>query len=532
MKLKISLFLVLMLTISMFSYEYIFAEEGMDTQTSEQVSDVDDNGYESWYVEPTSPLLREMYGGYSRTGNFYLFNEKTKVLYYATQINCYWESSGVGQKYLLENGTWLTRTSDISVREYSEIDSDYVLLRDCTEFKEPIFEDVYKTGNVLPAGTYKAVKQCMDFVQLQKEDGTLVWVIPQYSDDDVFYSTCQGYFADSPSTLSVDSVNGVSIKQMMMPIREDKRTGIAMKPLYVTIHNTGSNGAGANAYTHAKNQINDSRTYISWHYTVDNNEIYQSMPMNEIGFHAGDGLLLGNAATIGIEICENSDGNYAKAEKNAAYLTAQILYENGLPSDAVRMHHDWSGKNCAQNILEGTDGTMGWSAFKALVKQEYDRLVEENASDIEIDTSIPEGFEEFLTENNLTFENGYTTGYTLGMSVETLKENVQSVDTSATVSVYDAKEKDVTGIIATGYKVVITKEDGTSFAFVIVLKGDVNGDGKITTIDYVLVKNHILKINSITGAKSLSGDVNGDNKISSIDYVLIKNHILKISEIK
>lgn len=68
--------------------------------------------------------------------------------------------------------------------------------------------------------------------------------------------------------------------------------------------------------------------------------------------------------------------------------------------------------------------------------------------------------------------------------------------------------------------------------FILSVNGDVNGDGKISSVDYVMVKNHILNIKRIKGSKSLSADVNFDKKISSIDYVMIKNHILKISEIK
>ena len=63
-------------------------------------------------------------------------------------------------------------------------------------------------------------------------------------------------------------------------------------------------------------------------------------------------------------------------------------------------------------------------------------------------------------------------------------------------------------------------------------KGDVNNDGKITSMDYVLVKNHILNINKLSGNASKAADVNGDGKISSMDYVLIKNHILGITKIK
>lgn len=63
-------------------------------------------------------------------------------------------------------------------------------------------------------------------------------------------------------------------------------------------------------------------------------------------------------------------------------------------------------------------------------------------------------------------------------------------------------------------------------------KGDVNGDGKITSMDYVLVKNHILGIKKLSGAGAKAADVNGDGKITSMDYVLIKNDILGISHIK
>lgn len=63
-------------------------------------------------------------------------------------------------------------------------------------------------------------------------------------------------------------------------------------------------------------------------------------------------------------------------------------------------------------------------------------------------------------------------------------------------------------------------------------RGDVNGDGKISSMDYVLVKNHILRIQILSGKGAIAGDVNKDGTISSMDYVLIKNHILGISKIQ
>ena len=62
--------------------------------------------------------------------------------------------------------------------------------------------------------------------------------------------------------------------------------------------------------------------------------------------------------------------------------------------------------------------------------------------------------------------------------------------------------------------------------------GDVSGDGKISAMDYVLVKNHILKVQTLNSNQTTSADVNKDGKISALDYVAIKNHILNISKIK
>ena len=56
--------------------------------------------------------------------------------------------------------------------------------------------------------------------------------------------------------------------------------------------------------------------------------------------------------------------------------------------------------------------------------------------------------------------------------------------------------------------------------------GDVNGDGKISVGDYVLIRKHILSNPKLTGDKLKRADVNADGKISSLDYVLIRNKIL------
>ena len=60
-------------------------------------------------------------------------------------------------------------------------------------------------------------------------------------------------------------------------------------------------------------------------FQVDDDSIYQSLPTNEVGWHAGDGNGSGNMKSIGIEICVNSDGNFKRAVENAAWLTKHLM---------------------------------------------------------------------------------------------------------------------------------------------------------------------------------------------------------------
>ncbi len=59
-----------------------------------------------------------------------------------------------------------------------------------------------------------------------------------------------------------------------------------------------------------------------------------------------------------------------------------------------------------------------------------------------------------------------------------------------------------------------------------VLKGDVDGNDKVGSSDYVLVRKHILGQSLLTGDKLTRADVNGDGKVSSLDFVSIRKIII------
>lgn len=169
----------------------------------------------------------------------------------------------------------------------------------------------------------------------------------------------------------------MQIIKMLAPIGKArsgrKRTGF----MGVTIHNTGNDKKGADAKAHGRYlQGNGKDTATSWHYAVDSTCAVQSVPEDEIAWHAGDGQGRGNLQTIAIEICMNSDGDLLKATDNAAELAADILRRNGIVNAPgwLWQHNNWSGKNCPQMIRAGKP--YDWKTFVGKVQAHLDKREE------------------------------------------------------------------------------------------------------------------------------------------------------------
>ncbi|BBP90905.1 hypothetical protein BsIDN1_45230 [Bacillus safensis] len=123
-----------------------------------------------------------------------------------------------------------------------------------------------------------------------------------------------------------------------IPKSNKNRPGNYMKPLYITVHNTANTKKKEQTQLITLVLLSDLARGGSWHYTVDENCIYQHLPLNENGWHAGDGRGTGNMMSIGIEICENADGNFEKAVENAQWLIRKLMQDQGIPLANVVPH--------------------------------------------------------------------------------------------------------------------------------------------------------------------------------------------------
>mgnify|MGYP004658105807 CR=1 FL=1 len=64
-----------------------------------------------------------------------------------------------------------------------------------------------------------------------------------------------------------------------------------------------------------------------------------------------------------------------------------------------------------------------------------------------------------------------------------------------------------------------------------IIMGDANGDGKITSADTMAIQLHVLGIATLTGDKFTAADVNKDDKITSVDALIVDRHIQGVSMI-
>lgn len=92
---------------------------------------------------------------------------------------------------------------------------------------------------------------------------------------------------------------------------------------------------------------------------------------------------------------------------------------------------------------------------------------------------------------------------------------------------YDKNKTLIDGVIKTGDFIDVNINDSKSYLYRLSFLGDVNGDGKITSADYVKIRKHIMQTEIIKdNLYFYSADVNNDNKISSADYVKIRKYIM------
>ena len=183
-----------------------------------------------------------------------------------------------------------------------------------------------------------------------------------------------------------------------------------------------------------------------------------------------------------------------------AELTFRIPIYNNMPSEAAEKPASSSNLN---NYY-----FMGLSASEGTLSPSFDMYTDSYTLTVSGDTVL-----NYMLPDGAEYAGSASYALSKGTNTVTLSVRSQTGYTrSYTVTV--SASCDCTLTVVSG-------------ATEVLLYGDANGDGKISSADYVAVKNHILGKDVITDeALLVLADANQDGKISSADYVWIKNKIL------
>ncbi len=105
----------------------------------------------------------------------------------------------------------------------------------------------------------------------------------------------------------------------------------------------------------------------------------------------------------------------------------------------------------------------------------------------------------------------------------TVEEFKTMFNTSVTVYNKNGDEMKDTAYVGTECTFVC---EGCDTTFTIAVIGDINGDGKLNAVDYVLSKRQVMRTLELEGAQLAAADVNVDCRINVLDYALLKGHVM------
>lgn len=158
------------------------------------------------------------------------------------------------------------------------------------------------------------------------------------------------------------------MKFLFRPIKRNvySRKGNPIK--YLVIHDTGNPNRGAGALAH-RNYVENNKRGASAHYFVDDKVIVQYVGDSLSAGSVGDGhgrYGITNTNSLSIEMCINSDADYAKTYKNTVELTKNLMRKFNIPIERVVRHYDASRKNCPGHMSKNS--WNAWWKFKEDIK--------------------------------------------------------------------------------------------------------------------------------------------------------------------
>ncbi len=242
-----------------------------------------------------------------------------------------------------------------------------------------------------------------------------------------------------------------------------------------------------------------------------------------------------NSVQSQIDITVYSKVTGIKLEQEEIYLQIGESFKiTGIiePEDANEKGIIYSSSN-AQIVDIKQDGTItayqqGETTIVATskenpdIKAECKVIVVRKIEDSEID------FESPLKVNELEISG-------IDYKENTVRDIKQKIITNLEIEIVNNENKVLqdTDIVGTGTKIRIKENNHILREYTIIIYGDANGDGKINSVDLLVIQRHILEIEHLKEIYKKASNVSKRvAKPTSVDLLIIQRHILKLHVIE
>lgn len=195
----------------------------------------------------------------------------------------------------------------------------------------------------------------------------------------------------------------------------------------IVVHWTGNPGASAkNHQTYFNDVAIKQKRYASAHIFIDKNEAICIVPLNEVAFHANDGMYRGvkelkpnaNDLSIGVEMCVEKNKTIAIETINRTVnVIAELCKIYNLTEKDIVRHYDVTRKNCPKPFVDNQEQFIEFKnsvgallkrypgmLLKKGIKNEYVGMIQRKL-DISVDNNFgiktEREVKKFQKENNL-----------------------------------------------------------------------------------------------------------------------------------
>lgn len=209
--------------------------------------------------------------------------------------------------------------------------------------------------------------------------------------------------------------------------------------------------------------------------------------------------------------------NYSIAEefnKENTNYTANI-YDNITKLDVIAVPED---KNATVAITGHENMVPGLNTIKIVVTDESS-----NSKTYYIGVNIGSSK---ITSDIHTIDDKYVRTVEENKTSSELKGEMTNPQEYLKIYNLDGTEALDTDVVGTGYVIKLIINNVEYDSKIIIIRGDVNGDGEVGVADITKVRLHILETNALTDIESIAGDTNNDEGVDVADILQIRGHIL------